>query len=107
VEEFHSWLYTNSLRINAEKTTTMYFHTCKKKTPLKPQVKCDILDIAYKSETKFSGIHIRENIKWDVHDKSQSSKLGKICYMIQCLNDVMCPHVIRSNHYANFLAHLR
>jgi hypothetical protein len=53
-----------------------------KRTPLKPEVKFDGMDIAYKSETKFLGIFIGENMRWDVHVHSLTFKLSKICYMI-------------------------
>jgi hypothetical protein len=48
MEELHSWFYTNNLRINAEKTIAISFHTRQKRAPLKPQMKFDSLDIAYK-----------------------------------------------------------
>jgi hypothetical protein len=82
------------------KNNSSVFHIVKKRTPLKPQVRFVSLDIAYKSERKFFGIHIRENTKWDMHAKSLSSRLSKICYMIQSLKDVMSPHVIRSIYFA-------
>jgi hypothetical protein len=56
MEELHSCFYTNNLRINAEKTIAIYFHTRQKRAPLKPQIKFDSLDIAYKSEIKLLGI---------------------------------------------------
>jgi hypothetical protein len=37
----------NNLRINAEKTIAIFFHTRQKRAPLKPQIKFDSLDIAY------------------------------------------------------------
>jgi hypothetical protein len=39
MEELHSWFYTNNLRINAEKTISISFHTRQKKAQLKPQIK--------------------------------------------------------------------
>jgi hypothetical protein len=107
MEELHSWFYTNNLRINAEKTIAIFFHTRQKRASLKPQIKSDSLDIAYKSETKFLGIHISESMKWDAHAKSLSSKLSKICYMIRSLKDVTSPHITRSIYFAYFHAHLR
>jgi hypothetical protein len=107
IEELHSWFYTNNLRINAEKTIAISFHARHKKAPLKPQIKFDSLDIAYKSETKFLGIHISESKKWDAHTKSLSSKLSKICYMIRSLKGVTSSHIIRNIYFAYFHAHLR
>jgi hypothetical protein len=88
MEELHSWFCTNNLRINAEKTIAISFHTRQKRAPLKPQIKFDNLDISYKLETKFLGIHISKSMKWDAHAQSLSSKLSNICYMIRSLKDV-------------------
>jgi hypothetical protein len=107
MEELHSWFYTNNLRINAEKTIAISFYTRQERAPLKPQIKFDSLDIAYKSETKFLGIHISENMKWDALAKSLSSNLSKICYMIRALKDVTSPQIIRSIYFAYFHTHLR
>jgi len=35
------------------------------------------MDIAYKSETKFLGVYITENLKWKAHVCSLSLKLSK------------------------------
>jgi hypothetical protein len=77
MEELHSWFYTNNLSINAEKKKEIYFHSRQKRAPLKPQIKFDSLNIAYKPETKFLGIHISKSMKWDAHAKSLSYKLSK------------------------------
>jgi hypothetical protein len=65
------------------------------------------MDIAYKSETKFLGIYIRENLTINMYVKSLSSKLSKICYMIGLLKDIMSPHVIRRIYFVYFQAYLR
>jgi hypothetical protein len=107
MNDLHSWFYTNGLVINTDKTIAMSFYTGKKRDPVKPQVKFDNRDIAYKSEIKFLGIHISENMKWEVHVKSLSSKLSKLCYMIKSLKDVTNPHIIKRTYFAYILACLR
>jgi hypothetical protein len=81
------------------------FHTWQNKGPLKPQIKFDGVDIAYKLGTKFLGIHINENMKWDGNIKYLCSKLNKIYYVINSLKDIMSSHDIRSTYFAYFHAY--
>jgi hypothetical protein len=74
---------------------------------VKPQVKFDNRDIACKSEIKFLEIHLSENMKWEVHVKSLSSKLSKLFYMIKSLKDVKNPHIMSSTYFAYIHAYLR
>jgi hypothetical protein len=97
MNDLHSWFYANGLVINTDKTIAMSFYTRQKRDPVKLQVKFDNRDIAYKSEIKFLGIHLSENMKWEVRVKFLSCKLSKLCYMIKSLKNVTSPHVIRSN----------
>jgi len=62
----------------------MSFHTWQKKIPLQPRITFYSTALAYKVETKFTGININENITWDVHIKYLSSKFSKSFYVI-CL----------------------
>jgi hypothetical protein len=45
--------------INVGKT----FHTKQDRYPIRPRITFRNMDIAYKSESKFLGIHITENLK--------------------------------------------
>jgi hypothetical protein len=107
MNELHSWFYANNLILNTEKTVAVPFHTRQGRHLIKSPIKFDNMDIAYKSETKFSGIHINESIKWDAYVRLLSSKLSKFCYMIKSLKDVTSPHVIRSVYFAYCHAHFR
>jgi hypothetical protein len=64
------------------------------------------MDIAYKSELKFLGIYITENLKWSIQVKSSSPKLSKVCYFIKSLKEAMSPYMI-SIYYAHFHALLK
>jgi hypothetical protein len=61
--ELHSWFYVNSLSLNTKKTTAMPLHARQERDLVKLQIKFGNIDIAYKSETKFLGIHISEYMK--------------------------------------------
>ena len=85
----------------------MSFHTTQNKKPLLPHVIFAGRDIPYKTETKFLGIHINENMKWNNHIKYLSSKLNTSYYMISSLKNVTSPHVLRTMYFPCFRVHLR
>jgi hypothetical protein len=65
------------------------------------------MEIAYKSDTKFLGMHVGKHLDWNTHIMSLSSKLNKVCYMIRSLRDTTSPLVIRSIYFAHVHAHLK
>jgi hypothetical protein len=65
------------------------------------------MNIAYKSEIKFLGINITENLKWNVQLNKLCQKLSKMCYVIKTLKEVMSPYMIRYIYYAHFHSLLR
>jgi hypothetical protein len=105
--ELQTWFTLNSLVVNTEKTLAMSCHTMQNKKPLLPHVIFAGRDIPYNTETKFLGIYINENMKWNNHIKYLSSKLNTSCYMISSLKNVTSPYVLRTMYFACFHAHLR
>jgi hypothetical protein len=77
------------------------------KKPVLPHVIFEGRDIPYTTETKFLGIHINENMKWNNHIKYLSSKLNTSYCMISSLKNVMSPYVLRTMYFACFHVHLR
>jgi hypothetical protein len=61
--ELESWFYKNNLLINTEKTIAVSFHTKQHRNSLKPKATFNKMDIGYKSELKYLGIYITENLK--------------------------------------------
>jgi len=74
----------------------MSFHTPQNKKPVVPQITFAGRDIPYNTETKFWGIYINENMKWNNHVKHLSSKLNTSYYMISSSKNVTSPHVLRT-----------
>jgi len=64
-------------------------------------------DILYNTETKFLGIYVSENMKWNNHIKYLSSKLNMSYYMISSLKNVTSPYFLRTMYFACFYVHLR
>jgi hypothetical protein len=69
MKQFLIWFDANPLVINTEKTTAPLFHAWLNRSFLKPQIRFNDVDIKYKHETKFLGLHLTENMNWDVHIK--------------------------------------
>ena len=77
------------------------------------------MDIKYKYETKFLGLHVTEDIKWDfyvvlnfyviiksdVHVKNLRSKFSKNYYGMQSLKGVTSQNILRSMYFTNFHSH--
>jgi hypothetical protein len=69
MNELQTWFTLNSLVVNVEKTLAMSFHTAQNKKPVLPYVIFEGRDILCNTETKFLGIYINENMKWNSHIK--------------------------------------
>jgi hypothetical protein len=57
-------------------------------------------DIAYKSDTKFLGIHITENLKWTLRICILRLQLRRVCYIIKSVQGIMGFGMIRSFYHS-------
>ena len=102
-----SWFYLYKLVINTDKTIAISFHAWQNKRNLKPETVLQDMDIKYKGETKFLGLYLTADVKWDVNIKHQCNILNKNYCVIQSLKTVTSINTVRSIHFANFHSHLR
>jgi hypothetical protein len=51
------------------------------------------IKIIHKSELKFLGIHITENLKWDAYAQLLRAKLCKVVYIMKTLNETKSPYI--------------
>jgi hypothetical protein len=107
LNELLGWFNANSLILNTEKTTSMVFHSRQKRDLMEPQIKLGKIEIAYRSETKFLGMHVGKHMDRNAHIVFLNSKLNKVCYMIKSLRDATSPLVIRSIYFAYVHTHLK
>jgi len=107
MQQLSSWFYLNKLVINPYKTTVISFHAWQNKSNLKPETVFQDMDIKYKNETKFLGLCLTEDVRWDVHIKHVCNILNKNCYVIQSLKNVTSRNTLRSIFFVNFHSHLR
>jgi hypothetical protein len=107
MQQLSSWFYLNKLVINTDKTTAISFHAWQNKSNLKLKILFQDMDIKYKNETKFLGLYLTEDVKWDVHIKHLCNILNKNYHVIQSLKSVMSINTLRSIYFANVHSHLR
>jgi hypothetical protein len=107
IHELQIWFKLNNLVGNTEKMMAVSFHTLQNKRPVSTYIICEGRDIQCKMETKFSGIYINQNMKWNSHIKYLSSKLNTSYYMINSVNCITNPHILRSMYLTYCHAHLR
>jgi hypothetical protein len=106
MQQLSSWFPLNKLVIKTEKTIAISFHAWQNKRNLKLEIVFQSMDIKYKNETKFLGLYLTEDVKWDVHIKHVCNMLNKY-YVILSLKNVTSINTLRSVDFANFHSHLR
>jgi hypothetical protein len=107
MQQLSSWFRLNKLVINPDKTIVISFHAWWNKSNLKPEIVFQDMDIKYKNETKFLGLYLTEDVRWDVHIKHVRNILNKNYYVIHSLTNVTSINTLRSIYFANFHSHLR
>ena len=92
-----SYFNANDLVINKEKAKAMSFDTQQNKSFLRPKIRFTNIEIKYKYETKFWGLHLTEILKQDINTNNLSCKLSKSFYVILSLNlQALCILYIRT-----------
>ena len=107
MQQLARWFSANKLVINKEKTNAISFHARQNKSNLKPDILFQNMDIKYTNETKFLGLYLTEDVKWEVHIKHVCNILNKNYYVIQTLKSVTSLNTLRNVYFANFHSHLR
>ena len=96
----------NRLVINTEKTIVMSFYAWQNISNSKPHTVFKDMDITHKGETKFLGLYLTEDIKWNVHIEHLSNILNRSYYVIQSLKDTST-NILKSMYFAHFYSHFR
>jgi hypothetical protein len=107
MNELQTWFRLNNLVVNAEKTLALSFHVTQNKNPPLPGIIFEGTDISYNTESKFLGVYINKNMKWNSHIKYLSSKLNTSYYIINSLKTVTSTLILRTVYFAHFHVHLR
>ena len=107
MQQLSSWFYLNKLVISPDKTIAISFHAWQNKSNLKPEIVFHDMDIKYKNETKFLGLYLTEDLKWDVYIKYVCNTLNKNYYVIHSPKNGTSINTLKSIYFANFHSCLR
>jgi hypothetical protein len=95
-----SWLNENELILNIRKSCALSFHPRQRKRVCKPSIVYNEVNVPYKSDVKFLGIQITENLRWNTHIKSICPNLNKAYFIFKTLKETMSYKIIRSIYYS-------
>ena len=96
------WFQKNNLMINNGKTVAMSYYTEPNRFLIRPKITYRNTDIPYKSDTKFLGNNITENLKWTTHICILRQQLSKVYYIIKLVEGIMGLGMIRSFYHSKF-----
>ena len=105
-KQLDAWLNKNDLVVNTVKTVAMAFHY-RQSTSLKPIIYIQNSKISYKSEVKFLGIYIMENLNWQSHVKFLGSTLSKTYFMLRALKQTVSTSILWNIYFAQFQSKMR
>ena len=88
MKQLETWFLNNDLIINITKRKAMSFHLCNSKPTYKPHILLHNKDIEYKSEVKFLGLCITENLNWRPHICYLCNNLCKSFFVIKSVKTV-------------------
>jgi len=83
MKQMEIWFLNNDLIINNSTTVAMSFHLCHSKLTYKPHILLQNKGIEYKSEVKFLGLYITENLNWQAHIHYSCNNLSKYVFVIK------------------------
>jgi len=102
-----TWFSTNNLIVNTDKTSTMRFNNHQKLNPVVPNVSFNHKKLPNCVTTKFLGIHISENLKWNHQLDSVKAKLNNGYYIIKQFQKITNPQILRTVYFACIHVHLK
>ena len=105
ISDVSQWFHNNKLIVNEGKTVSMQFSTSSQQldTPLKMN-DVQLTDVRV---TKFLGLSIQSNLKWNVHLNELNTKLSSLCYAFRILSNRVSLHTARCVYFANVHSRLR
>jgi len=107
MEQLEIWFCNNDLVINITKTVAMSFHLSHSKPTFKPHILLQNKDIEYKTEVKFLGLYITENLSWRAHVCYLCDSLSKNVFIIKSVKNIFSSHVLWNIYFAYFHSRLR
>jgi hypothetical protein len=68
MKKLEYWFQKHSLMINTGKKVAFSYHIKQNRFLMRPKITYRNRHIGYKTDSKFLGVHIIENLKWATHN---------------------------------------
>jgi hypothetical protein len=94
MKQLEIWFSNNDRIINITKTVATSFHICHSKHTYKPHILLQNKDIEYKTEVKFLGRYITEDLSWWAHVYYLCDSLSKNFIIIKSVKNIFSSHVL-------------
>ena len=94
LEKVLDWLLANKLIINLSKTHSMLFTN--KRVERKIKIKAKNTTLEQKSECKFLGVIVDDNINWKAHINHISNKLSRTIALLRLLKYTFPKHILKT-----------
>ena len=105
ISDVTRWFNNNKLIVNEGKTVSMQF--CVSNKQLHAPLKLNNMQLADVKVTKFLGLSIQSNLKWNIHINELNTKLSSICYAFRILSNSVSLNAARCVYFANVHSRLR
>ncbi|KAK9881219.1 hypothetical protein WA026_015336 [Henosepilachna vigintioctopunctata] len=101
-DSFKNWCSRNKLSLNINKSEIVVFGTKRSKINAPISIDLEDLSVTINQLTKFLGIYIEQNLKWNEHVDILNKRLSSVCYTLHVLKYQVDINVLKLVYYANF-----
>jgi len=106
LKSLNQWLCANRLSLNIDKTRLLLFHSKYDKKEIDINIKMKGVRLEPSHSVKYLGIHLDENLSWDIHIKELRNKLSRANGIISKLRHYVPKSTIMQIYYSLFFSHL-
>nr|CAI5817711.1 unnamed protein product [Callosobruchus analis] len=107
MRNIQNWLVGNRLILNEKKTTAMLFRTAKCRKQFPNTLNLCENTITISANTRFLGLELDSNLKWDYHINYLRGKLSNVCYSIKIIANYLDKKVLKVIYHSIFESRLR
>lgn len=102
LDKVHKWLTANYLTLNIEKTVYITFGSYCSSIPIKVEITIDKRLLKRVKSTKYLGIIIYYNLKWNVYINSLVNRTKYLIFIFYKLSKIMNTTILLKIYYAYF-----
>lgn len=101
MDKISQWFAHNKLIINEGKTVALNFRNVKERVPETINIQLSNKAVNRVATTKFLGIWVQDNVRWETHIDYLNKKLNSLCYVLRVLESCCSKECLRSVYFAN------